>query len=162
MRVIIKNADFSEVSIGKVVKDLSFSYVGEALNNIFANPVDDWSLVIDALPYDYSAGQGHNEKATLYVGGSDAQSWTVLNNANRFVTEEIEVCEGMQLTVHLNSTFPTNMPSITCFDSDHQVLAPNVAASWTSPYTIPAGVKYVKFQFQGISTTTSVAGTMPE
>lgn len=164
MRVIIKNADFSSVSIGKVTTDYSFSYKGEQVNNILDNPVDDWSVVIAADPNAYPAGAGNNGNTTFYLGSNGATEYQVYaDNPNRLTSDEIEVIEGMVITAtpKAGSTLPNNMPTIICYNAAHELLAPNVAASWSSPYTIPAGVKYIKFQFAGLSVSAEVAGVMP-
>lgn len=159
MRVVIKNADFSAVSIGKVIRDLSFNYSnGTLLNAIMKNPIDE------VTENGYDASSTHNAAATYYVGSSGSESFSVVTNANRIVSELIEVVEGMVISsTVLNNT--DSVPSIVCFDSDKNVLPPSKAC-WSyyntiNSFIIPSGVKYISIQTSKIKNATNIKGVMP-
>lgn len=161
MRIIIKDADFSEVSIGKIVKDLSFSYDnGTKVLGILVNPPTGVSVVSQI----YSADSGVNPAAKYYNGSVDSAELTETNNAYRYVSELIEVSPGMVIT---GSTIPntTGNPSVVAFDYNMDVLTPSECA-WSNDgafsYTVPNGVKYISFQMVILSPFASLTGTMPE
>lgn len=160
MRIVIENADFSSVSIGKRVKDLSFSYAnGTAMLGILVNPPTGVSAVTSSI----SAGSGTNPTASYYTGSSSSETLTAASNANRFVSDFIEVTEGMGISsTKLGNTY--TVPSIVAFDSGKNVLTPNKCA-WSSggalSYTVPSGVKYIKIQTSVLAVDTNITGTMP-
>lgn len=153
MRMIIKNADFSSVSIGKVVKDLSFSFTAE-----------DGNDAINAFFINYN--NGSFTRATIYLGNS-GNPVTGSTSNGRTVTDFIEVTGGMK--INLQRVYaPSNSPTVIAFDADKNILSSK--CRWETgyaPYTyiVPEGVKYIKLQSQGIETTypyTTCSGTMPQ
>ena len=165
MRVIIKNADFSEVSIGKVVKDLSFDYPNSsALRNA---PWENGPVATTALPWN----DGMYSSTSYLSAAEDAAQYTPVTNAHRLVTDFIEVVEGMIITSNLMGG-SDNLPVLICYDSTKNVLGPSSTytkwnkstylENWT--FTVPAGVKYIKIQSTGILNTVDqiLKGEMPE
>ena len=162
MRIIIKGADFSANSIGKVGKDLSFAYNTDAeLKTIpFLNIVDRTAN----LPW---TGDTSNVRAELiYLGSSSATSFTTNTSAARIITDYIEVTEGMTITGVFNTT--NSVPTIICFDESKNVLGPSATYTcWINgtdsfTFTIPSGVKYIKLEVNSVSTGFYFRGTMPE
>lgn len=162
MRMVIKNADFSSVSIGKVYKDLSFSYDTDAkLREI------PWLNVVDTTA-DFPWTENNNASNTLIlVANSSSSSYSTMTDKTRFVTDYIEVVQGMTITGKFANT--NTVPTIVCFDENKNTLGPsstycswiNGTASFT--FTVPAGVKYIKLQCSSIyaSSGYKFVGTMP-
>ena len=162
MRVIIKNADFSGVSIGKVVRDLSFNYdTLQEMNSILTNPVDDLSVVD---PTDgYGAGSGHNGSATYYWASSGDQEYTPNTNQYRFISNKIEVSEGMKIT-YTAIDGASDLPTIICYSEEDTLIVPPEAfwGSFNGEYVIPSGVKYIRFQCAHLYGYATIKGEMPE
>lgn len=169
MRIVIKNADFSSVSIGKVTKDLSFNYVGDDIRDF---PWDNISDKTVALPW--VGGLSSNVTGTtILLATSEASSYTVLtNNNNRIVSDFIEVVPGMVITSKI-ITGTNNIPFIVCYNANKEALGPSSTYNqWSESviektFTIPEGVKYIKIQSSGIkasvqSVDTVLKGEMPE
>ena len=163
MRVIIKGADFSQVSIGKVVKDLSFEYLsGSAINTILANPIDNVSYIDPSTGYTPGS---HNASTTFYMASASDASYTVMNNTYRLVSDFIEVTSGM--TISGNRLTGRNvMPIIICYNKNKELIEPPVAkwtddANRTFTYIIPNNVAYIKIQTEILYQDSSIKGTMP-
>lgn len=165
MRIVIKNADFSAVSIGKVVKDLSFSYGVGGDKTMQELPWINISNTSAALPWN----DGNAIiTSTNYLAATDSsESYTTANNAHRIISDFIEVTQGM--VIKSNSSGATNVPSIICYNESKEALGPgNGYACWyeinsnEKIYTIPAGVKYIKYQATEVASSQYFKGEMPE
>ena len=171
MRIVIKDADFSAVSIGKVYRDLSFNYPNTAsLKADFP-----WANVISrtaALSWNQSSGNLSN---TTFLGASSGDNaYTPYTNNNaRLVSDYLEVCPGM--VIHFNHFINTaTIPVIVCYDENKTPLGPSASYSkWVTStsaddtsFTVPDGVKYITFcvtsldDFSGGSNY--IRGEMPE
>ncbi len=160
MRVIIKGADFENVSIGKVIKDLSFSFeitnenVGEYLLN---------RPTVSLTTSSINASDQNNNGTIVYIGGStDVTITESPNNPNRWVSDFIPVDEGM--TINLSKWYrgPETTPILICFNSEKQVMnQPNGAWSTSNSYVIPSGCAYIKLQSQQMRLGQGASGTMP-
>lgn len=152
MRVIIKNADFSDVSIGKVVKDLSFSFTA-------ADGVD----AINAFFPNYNSGTPTS--TTIYVGSSGG-SVTTSSSANRSVSDYIPVIAGMTIKLNFVASAATT-PVLIAFNSNKEVISSSCVWETTNnpvTYTVPEGVAFIKVQVQTVVTgtnNTAASGTMP-
>jgi hypothetical protein len=162
MRIIIKNADFSSVSIGKVVKDLSFNYSnGVAVNGILLNPCTN-ELLITSSGYDF--GSGSNVAATYKVASEGDSDWSSdTTTVNRGVSNFIEVSAGMIIRGNHLTGGGSRVPTVVCYNSNKEVLPPSYAL-WGNLdlFTIPNGVSYIKIQINNIRSTSKIGGTMPE
>lgn len=134
MRVKIKGADFSAVSIGKVLKDLSKSF--------------DWNDGVEAQnEFFVNYNSGTPTVITYYYGSSLPLGQTT--NANRISTDFIETREGMKYTLEFWQN-TASVPSIVMFNENKEV----IDAGWANTQTaylngvIPANVKYIKLQMQ--------------
>lgn len=158
MRIIINNADFSSVSIGKVEKDLSFSYIGqEAIAAKLLNP--PYSITSTRI----FAGPDINDRVDYPRASSGDQDYTMAtNNPNRFITDFIPVKGGMVLTYLCENT--ENVPVVTCYDSSQNILTPpDTYSSWSTDtnvhtFTVPSGVAYVKFCMSSLQTGSELIG----
>lgn len=151
MRIVIKNADFSSVSIGKVVKDLSFSF--DSANGAGSGEGHGDIVTINAFFLNFNSGTP--TATTIYAGSEGGTVTTVDNSPNRFVSDFHEVSEGMIINAY-QFGHDNNSPNIIAFDEDKNIVSASCKwVSSTSPYdatfVVPNGVKYVKFQ-QGVST----------
>lgn len=158
MRIIVKGADFSNVSIGKVIKDLSFNYnTLQLVNSVLTNPIDDLS-VVDPVN-GYGAGNGHNGSVTYYGAAEGDANYQSYTNKYRFISNLIEVAEGMVITYNML----TSMTPLFIFYSDKNTMIIPPQGYWgsdTGTFTIPSGVKYIRFQTSKIYTYTLVKGEM--
>lgn len=162
MRIVIKGADFSAVSIGKVTRDLSFELCGNTIDGIsgFPNWDEDEQIV-------------HAVKTYQIIDGVVSLTSTL---GERLQSDYIEVCEGM--TVTLSNVTDANASNgiralLVCFDENKNLLTTAATyAAWrdlrgsvinNSPFTIPSGVKYIRLQCVKTTTTNKniFTGTMP-
>lgn len=161
MRIVIKNADFSSVSIGKVIEDLSFSFsiTNENVNENVLNP-PSVALTSSALV----ASPENNDGTTIYLAESSGSTFDVrVNNKNRWVTDFFEVTEGM--IINLTSWYSggeANTPNVVCFDENKNVMNPPNGCWSGSSYIIPSGCHYIKFQSSQIRLNQGASGTMPQ
>lgn len=146
MRVVIKGADFSNVSIGDVIEDLSFVFKNNEFTN--CNP---------------SAATGFNP-ADIYVGGSSAEAFTISeNNPNRGISDFIRVIPNMTLTFTGTWSNTATVPSVVPFDASQNLLTP-AKGFWTTEgrsFVIPEGVYFVKLQASSYSGGGTCTGSMP-
>ena len=171
MRVVIKNADFSGNSIGKVGRDYSFTAVGNRPDGI--KLYENWALNGQGTAYVIST--------KLYVidtsGDDDLVLFDNTEDRSRLLTGFIEVIPGM--TIARNNMPSINfisdgitIPYLVCFDENKQLLADAESYATYIPiggtivnrdFTIPAGVKYVRCQtaISNDSGTNIVSGNMP-
>lgn len=165
MRIIVKGADFSNVSIGKVIKDLSFNYnTLQQMNSLLANPVDDLSLVDPTDGFAAGGrGGGHNGSATYYGAESGDSQYQSATNEYRFISNLIEVTEGMVIT-YTAIDGSSSLPTFICYSDENTLIVPPVAywGSFNGTYTIPAGVKYIRFQCAHLYSYATLKGDMPE
>lgn len=162
MRIIIKDADFSANSIGKVGKDLSFAFntVDELRNMPWLNIVDK----TEALPWNED--MGNTSTITFYAATTSATTFSTITNAARIISDYFEVVEGMQISVLTNNTI--NIPTLLCFDENKNILGPSSTyTEWLGTtgsfiFTVPSGVKYIQFQINTLDTGHYFRGTMPE
>ena len=150
MRVIIKNADFSAVSIGKVIEDLSFKIDTNNVTSKFVN----WN--------------GTSSSSIQYYVINNGELGTT-ENGNRIRTDYIKVVPGMDILLN-NCTNTQSVPTIVCFNSNKHPLG--VSSCYITDttvanahYTIPQGTAYIWIQIQALYLTTSaflIMGTMPE
>ena len=156
MRIVIKDADFSDVSIGKVVEDLSFLFTA-------ADGVD----AINAFFPNYNSG-GTIQDTTCYIG-SEGGTVSPQTKHNRLVSDFHEVVEGMTVKTLFVISGGDTVPAIVAFDASKNVIS--TACMWINEYTqktyiVPANVKYLKFQTNAVATTTpnylTINASMPE
>lgn len=159
MRVIIKNADFSSVSIGKVEKDLSFDYQGVLQLKTFP-----WVNANLSAPLPWTDG---NLLIADYLSAADsAESYTQQHNAARLVSDYIEVTEGMVIETNCKNTY--NVPAIICYNANKEALGPSSTyCLWKTNneynyarFTVPAGVKYIVVNFMEIVDAATEASTI--
>ena len=152
MRIKIKNADFSSVSIGKVEKDFSFAYVGS--EKLKTTP---WVNVINpAANLPWTSGGTNLSDITFLLASSSSSSYSTLTNNQRMLSDYIEVVEGMIITTNLKNT--DTVPLIVCYDANKNALGPSStyclwktsSAEYSSTFTIPAGVKYIRINVPGL------------
>lgn len=162
MRLIIKNADFSSVSIGKVPKDLSFSVDSSNYEDYFLNPPYDTTL--PQYAYD-----GNCDAVTQYNAQDGDNAYTLYeNDKNRFQTDFIPVTEGM--TIELKYLQGGNScPVLVCFNSAKQPIVPanETTAVWfaeitSGDFVIPNGCSFIKIQTSILRSDFAIKGTMPE
>jgi hypothetical protein len=166
MRVIIKGADFSEVSIGKVVKDLSFEVSANKIKGVsgFTNWNEESQIVVSEPIYRISG-------ETVYYG----------NKSLRLHTDFIEVVGGMTVTAKAFSANVGNneiIPNIVCFNKDKQLFTDASDSTHvlyfdlsshdveTINFTIPEDVKYIIIQsgatdYTTIENVNVYTGSMP-
>lgn len=136
MRIVIKGADFSAVSIGKVVEDLSFSF-----------KASDGVDAINAFFPTYNSGSP--ETAPYYTGSSGSEvTIDTSGSSSRVVSDYHKVSEGMSIVMSY-LTNPSSGPIIICFDENKNILSSKCfwnAEQINKTITIPSGVSYVKFQ----------------
>lgn len=160
MRVVIKGADFENVSIGKVVKDLSFSFsiTNENVSDYLLNP-PTVSLTNSIL----GAANTNNNGTIIYIGtSSDASITASPNNPNRWVSDFIPVVAGMTIDLSTWYRGGETTPIIICFDSDKNIMnQPNGAWGSVGSYVIPSGCAYIKLQSQQMKLGQGASGTMP-
>ena len=170
MRIIIKNADFSSVSIGKVVKDLSFSF--DSSNGAGPGKGHGDNATINAFFPNWNNG---TPTETEYYSGSEGGTVTMAGTtANRIVSDFHEVSEGMLISLSMVAG-GSSIPNIIAFAADKSTIVSS-ACKWgsgvhmDSSLVVPEGVKYIKFQ-TGATTGgmdnlangyTTASGTMPE
>jgi hypothetical protein len=136
MRVVIKGADFSSVSIGKVVEDLSFSF----------KATDGVAAINEFFP-TYNSGSPIS--APYYVGTNGSEvTLEASGSSSRVVSDYHKVSEGMSVVMSYLSN-PFSGPIVICFDENKNILSSK--CFWNSDQinktiTIPSGVSYVKFQ----------------
>lgn len=161
MRLIIKNSDFSSVSIGKVLKDISFSVDSSNYKDYFLNPPYNTNLP----QYSYD---GNCDGVTQYSASSGDSSYTLYeNDKNKFQTDFISVTEGMTIELkYLHGG--NNCPVLVCFNSAKQPLVPanGTNAVWfaeimSGTFVIPSGCSYIKIQTSIIRSDSAIVGTMP-
>ena len=156
--MIIKNADFSSVSIGKVNKDLSFELCGNTTDGVsgFPNWNPDTSTVVSARMYKIDES---GETPIVYL--------PTFGGGERLQSDYIEVSEGM--IIFPNDSWPSILnpsgsttinTSLACFDEDKNLLtdaslysvyrkyedSSNTSRGAGAPFTVPAGVKYIIIQ----------------
>ena len=153
MRIIIKNADFSQVSIGKVVKDLSFAF--DSSNGAGGGTGHGDMDVINAFFPNFNSGSPTS--ATYYSGSSGGTVTDAGTTVNRIVSDFIEVSEGMTITAERMPSGGSSSPIMIAFDANKAIISSACMwASGTPPYidtkVLPAGVKYIKFQTGASST----------
>lgn len=163
MRIVIKGADFSEVSIGKVTKDLSFRVCA--------------STTAEGGVQGFANWDGTSKTNTNLFKISDDSVFMDSNQSNaRLQTDYIEVVKDMTVSATAEQLNGTNsiFPWIVCFNSNKTLLTDasvyavydplNTSGSRTISFVIPDGVKYIKVQ----SNTTAASnrnifiGSMPE
>ena len=136
MRVVIKGADFSSVSIGKVVNDLSFSF-----------KATDGVAVINEFFPTYNSGSPIS--APYYIGASGSEvTLEASGSSSRVVSDYHKVSEGMSIVMGY-LTNPSSGPIIICFDENKNILSSK--CFWNpdkvnNTITIPSGVSYIRFQ----------------
>lgn len=164
MRVIIKGADFSEVSIGKVIRDLSFRVSANKGLPEGVHGFPNW---------DESTQVANNVK--LYQINEGVVQLPSVGSSARLQSDYIEVSEGMIISADTSLVATSRMaPQVVCFDSnknlftDAAVYSAYISSTNYSPlsFTIPAGVKYIKIQSSVGNDTTAThnvyIGSMPE
>ena len=165
MRLIIKGADFSTVSIGKVVKDLSFEYHHEDCVEWLTNPP-----TVSPIVFPVSAGteESNNSSTVYYAASSSDSSYRYTDNQHRYTSDFIEVTPGMKIK-GLYTTGTATVPTIVCFDSSmNNPLTPiSIYAYWGNTsddgwaFTIPNNVKYIKIQINTLFSGGKILGEMP-
>lgn len=168
MRVIIKGADFSNVSIGKVVEDLNFRISANSLAEEGVYGFMNWdedSQTVTTSDAIYRITDG-----VVYQG----------SGSSRLITDFIKVIPGMIVSLKGGQTYINGSNSIisiiSCFNANKELLTDaSIYAAWmnnTSPYmlnnipfTVPEGVTYIRIISN--NNTTSVnqniyIGSMPE
>lgn len=160
MRVVIKGADFENVSIGKVVKDLNFSFsiTNENASNYLLNP-PTVSLTSSSL----SADDSNNNGTIVYIGtSSDASITASPNNPNRWVSDFIPVIAGMTIDLSTWYRGSETTPILICFDSEKNIMnQPNGVWGSAGSYVVPANCAYIKLQSQQMRLGQGASGTMP-
>jgi hypothetical protein len=166
MRIVIKDADFSAVSIGKIGEDLSFNFNSSNYNDWMVNPPVN-PITQEDLASGVNAGstKSGNGDATCYQGSNGDSSYTTYTGPGRFVSKDIPVVPGMKVTFTADNT--TTIPVIVCLDSSKQAMTPvnttNCAwAAVSQVFTIPAGCAFIQLSIAKIASWTSFVGTMPE
>ena len=144
MRLVVRGADFSAVSIGKVYKDISFDLDYQEIISILENP-----------PY--------NPAAT-----PSSTSYGTFNNNARFITDYIPVVEGMTI-IFQGLCGGNSVPAITCYDSSKTIKTPPQTYSiWSNDdsvraeFVVPAGVSFIRATFERLTANTKLERTMPE
>lgn len=167
MRVIIKGADFSEVSIGKVVKDLSFEVSANTVKGV--SGFTNWDSVNESTISE-PVYRIDTENNIVYYG----------NKSLRLHTDFIEVVGGMTITAKAFSSNGNGevIPNIVCFDKDKQLFTDasdsthvlyfnlNSHNVQTINFTIPEDVKYIiiqspKTDYTTIENVNVYTGSMP-
>lgn len=153
MRVIIKGADFSEVSIGKVTRDLSFRLVSNSTEVTIASAEDEVGYK------NYS--DGTLERVYVYrIEEEEGRLKVILGNSksDRLQTYPIEVVPGMSISFVDTGNVSTSssiIPNLVCLDGDKNLLSdPSTYAAYipysqpsvNMPFIVPNGVKYVIIQ----------------
>lgn len=169
MRVIIKGADFSKVSIGKIVKDLSFEVSANTVKGV--SGFTNWDSVNESTISEpvYRIDTNNN---IVYYG----------NKSLRLHTDFIEVVGGMIITAKaFSSNSGANneiIPNIVCFNKDKQLFTDasdsahvlyfnlNSHDVETINFTIPEDVKYIiiqspKTDYTTIQNVNVYTGSMP-
>lgn len=168
MRVIIKGADFSNVSIGKVVEDLSF--------RVSANPLAEEG-VHGFMNWDEDSQTVTTSNASYRItDGVVSQA----SGISRLITGFIKVIPGMIVSLVGGQTNINSSSSIysiiSCFNANKELLTnASIYAAWmnkTSPYTlnnipftVPEGVAYIRIMSNSNATTAAqniYIGSMPE
>ena len=111
MRIVIKGADFSDVSIGKIIRDLSFRVCGAS---------DSEEGVHGFI--NYSDGQVIKADATYEVIDG---SVTAVSPVFRLITDYLPVVPGMEITflgIKKSNTSTIIVPFVSCFDSSKTLL----------------------------------------
>lgn len=170
MRLVIKNADFSSVSIGKVERDLSFQ-VSANSDGVVGFENWDGSAIV-------------NTKGTVATISDGVVSYPNTTLYDRLYTDYIEVSEGMIISAASGSSVksPSSsarvIPVIVCFNENKELLTdasvyagyfdlltidPDSENPTNIPFTVPSGVKYVKIQTIKYSNSTAnvIRGVMP-
>ena len=168
MRVIIKGADFSNVSIGKVTKDLSFRISANPLATEGVHGFTNWDEENQTVLT--------SDTAYKVSGSTVSQS----NGTSRLITDFIEVIPGMAISLFRGQTNINGSSStyaiISCFNSNKELLTnASTYAAWmdrTSPYnlnnipfTVPEGVAYIRIMSNSNTTSDGqniYIGSMPE
>ena len=143
MRIVIKDADFSAVSIGKVIEDLSFTFLPSSFVNYLSDTTPNFTAV------------------TYFVGSSTSENLSTATNANRGISDFIKVIPGMQIKFEGTWSNTSTTPSIVAFDGNKNVLPPS-KCGWTtesSSFIVQQGVAFIKLQSSGV--TGECVGTMP-
>ena len=169
MRIVIKNADFSSVSIGKVVKDLSFSF--DSSNGTGPGEGHGDNAVINEFFPNWNNGTPTEAE---YYSGTEGGTVTMAGiTDNRIVSDFHEVSEGMLISLSMVAG-GSSIPNIIAFAADKTTIVSS-ACKWgsgahmDSSLVVPEGVKYVKFQTPttgaGVGNLadgyTTASGTMP-
>lgn len=160
MKLVIEGADFSAVSIGKVIKDFSFKYVGVvAISSILKNPPTSQS------EERHDASSSGNSVALWYRATSGDSAFEIRNTADRFASNLIEVTEGMTIILDYIENGST-CPGLVAFDENKNVLPPNYA-SWivgntSLTYNVPSNVRFISIQASAIKPNSIVRGSMPK
>lgn len=150
MRIVVKGADFSAVSIGKVVEDLSF----EINKDNVADKMVNWN--------------GTSASSVTYYQISDNQL-SEITNANRVRTDYIKVTPGMKIKFN-KATNTATIPFVVSFDENKNVLGvdkcfvSDAGTLYDTEFTIPSGVSYIWVQLQVSAFTQAeflVKGIMP-
>lgn len=162
MRIVIKGADFSANSIGKVGRDLSFEFTWEDTSWIQNSgiPATLTGLISSGSPYG---------GADWYEGSNGGNTWEKrINNNNRFASFPIEVTAGMLIRVVWIGNTAT-VPTVLALDSDKNPLTPcnTTNALWQTDsdshyFTVPQGASYIIVTASQMRPGTKVTGTMPE
>ena len=153
MRIIIKNADFSSVSIGKVVEDLSF---------IVHNNVDELN---EFFP-NYNSGTFTS--TTFYKCSQGSTDVEEITTDQRAVSDFVKVTSGMTLECSSIATGSKSTPVFVTFDANKATVASSFA--WTdnvgnASMVVPNGIEWIKVQttgFSGSGTSQFIKGDMPE
>lgn len=139
MRIVIKNADFSSVSIGKVIKDLSFSFDSA-----------DGVAAINAFFPNYNSGTPTN---TTYYTGASGSTVTEAGTTNaRLVTDFIEVEPGMIINAVSFDRGSASEPSLIAFNASKEIISSAcgyvelIGSYKLVNFVIPDNVKYIKLQ----------------
>lgn len=164
MRLVIKNANFLSVSIGKVVKDLSFSF--DSADGVNA---------INAFFPNYNSG-GDRTKTHYYTGSEGSTVVDAGETSNRLATDYIEVTKDMVIQggPYWYTGNVASEPCVVAFDSNKNIIS--ASCVWLDSlgssfsYTVPNGVKYIKIMYSVTSSAlshitngdNSASGTMPE
>lgn len=170
MRLVIKNADFSGVSIGKVVKDLSFEYDAHNLSWLQQATPPSYSDIDAAGADGIAAGSSYGVSSYWKGSNGDADWVKVESGSARFTSIPIEVSEGMVITLKRMANTSDACPVIECLNSEGEPLSTpsGTVAAWNTDdmtdvtFTIPANTKYIMVIFAKVYKWSSVKGVMPE
>lgn len=125
-----------------VVPEFSFNNGTESLP-IWENPPYN----VEVVSEDISASAENNDPVLTWTGAIDAESFQVKEMNTRFVSDYIEVKEGMYINYTGVSQF-ASQPGIVYFDENKAPLSPSMCLYGSSHANevVPSGARFIKVQ----------------